>query len=88
MLDARPAAAAHLLCLWLTKNRNPLCTVCLSVACIAAVQSQADAGSKARKQLQDLLSRKAEVITKLQVLQQELEMAQNLNPEGEPGLRM
>jgi hypothetical protein len=54
----------------------------------AAAQSQADAGSKARKQLQDLLARKAEVITKLQVLQQELEMAQNLNPEGEQGLTL
>lgn len=47
-----------------------------------AAQSQADAGSKARKQLQDLLARKAEAITRLQVLQQELEMANNLNPEG------
>jgi hypothetical protein len=41
------------------------------------------AGSKARQQLQALLTRKAEAITRLQVLQQELEMAQNLNPEGE-----
>jgi hypothetical protein len=62
------------------------CSRCLSLGAVtsrAAAQSQADAGSKARKQLQDLLARKAEVITKLQVLQQELEMAQNLNPEGE-----
>jgi len=34
---------------------------------VAAAQSQAEAGSKARKQLQDLLARKAEAITKLQV---------------------
>jgi hypothetical protein len=47
-----------------------------------AAQSQAEAGSKARQQLQALLTRKAEAITRLQVLQQELEMAQNLNPEG------
>lgn len=63
-----------------------LCHVCVPAApCFlhAAAQSQAEAGSKARKQLQDLLARKAEAITKLQVLQQELEMAQNLNPEGE-----
>jgi hypothetical protein len=50
----------------------------------AAAQSQAEAGSKARKQLQDLLARKAEALTRLQLLQQELEMAQNLNPEGAP----
>lgn len=58
---------------------------CFRVCCCpaAAAQSQAEAGSKARKQLQDLLARKAEAITRLQVLQQELEMAQNLNPEGD-----
>eukprot|EP00775_Hariotina_reticulata_P003445 gene3445-3716_t len=45
-----------------------------------AAQSQAEAGSKARQELQALLARKQEAANKLDLLQEELKMMQNLNP--------
>lgn len=46
----------------------------------AAAQTQEEEGNAARQKLQALLARKQEAVNKLELLQQELAMMQNMNP--------